>query len=87
MVYACAQEVSSRDAVRSLRKLAGLEIERRQLERWTHRIGELRTDERDEAVGVGPVAVAVERQGRANRPGRHQRTMPPSRPAAETPGS
>jgi len=50
MVYACAQEVSSRDAVRSLRKLAGLEIERRQLERWTHRIGELRTDERDEAV-------------------------------------
>jgi hypothetical protein len=42
MVYACTQEVSSRDAVKSLKKLAGLEIERRQLERWTHRIGRLR---------------------------------------------
>jgi hypothetical protein len=51
MVYACTQEVSSRDAVRSLKKLAGLEIERRQLERWTHRIGQLCVDQRDEAVG------------------------------------
>jgi hypothetical protein len=50
MVYACTLETSSRDAVRSLRKLSGLEIERRQLERWTHRIGQVRTDERDEAV-------------------------------------
>lgn len=50
MVYACTQEVSSRDAVKNLRKLAGLEIERRQLERWTHRIGQLRVDQREEAV-------------------------------------
>jgi hypothetical protein len=50
MVYACTQEVSSRDAVKSLRKLAGLEVERRQLERWAHRIGQLRVGERDEAV-------------------------------------
>lgn len=50
MVYACTQEVSSRDAVRSLKKLAGLEIERRQLERWTHRIGQRRVDQRAEAV-------------------------------------
>lgn len=50
MVYSCTQEVSSRDAVKSLKKLAGLEIERRQLERWTHRIGQLRVDQRAEAV-------------------------------------
>ncbi len=50
MVYACTQQVSSRDAVNSLEKLAGLQIERRQLERWTHRIGQLRVDQRDEAV-------------------------------------
>jgi hypothetical protein len=50
MVYACTQEVSSRDAVKNLRKLAGLEIERRQLERWTHRIGQLRVDQREEAL-------------------------------------
>lgn len=50
MVYACTEEVSSRDAVKRLKKLAGLEIERRQLERWTHRIGQLRVDQRDEGV-------------------------------------
>lgn len=50
MVYACTQEPSSRLAVKNLKKLSGLEIERRQLERWTHRIGKVRTDERDEAV-------------------------------------
>ena len=50
MVYACTQEVSSRDAVKSLNKLAGLAIERRQLERWTHRIGRLRVEQRAEAV-------------------------------------
>jgi hypothetical protein len=50
MVYACTQEVSSRDAVKSLRKLAGLEIERRQLERWTHRVGQRRVDQREDAV-------------------------------------
>lgn len=50
MVYACTQSVSSREAVKSLKKLAGLAIERRQLERWTHRIGQLRVDQRDEAV-------------------------------------
>jgi hypothetical protein len=50
MVYACTQEVSSRDAVKSLKKLAGLEIERRQLERWTHRIGRLRVEQRAETV-------------------------------------
>jgi hypothetical protein len=50
MVYACTQAVSSRDAVKSLKKLAGLDVERRQLERWTHRIGQLRVGQRDEAV-------------------------------------
>jgi hypothetical protein len=50
MVYACVQEVSSRDAVKSLRKLAGLEIERRQLERWTHRIGQRRVAQREEEL-------------------------------------
>ncbi len=50
MVYACTQEVSSRDAVKSLEKLAGITIERRQLERWTYRIGRLRVGQRDEAV-------------------------------------
>jgi hypothetical protein len=50
MVYACTQEVSSRDAVKSLSKLAGLVIERRQLERWTHRIGQLRVEQRDASV-------------------------------------
>lgn len=50
MVYSCIDEVSSRQAVKSLRKLAGLEIERRQIERWTHRMGELRIEQREEAM-------------------------------------
>ena len=50
MAYACTQEVSSRDAVKSLKKLAGLKIERRQLERWTHRIGQCRVEQREAAV-------------------------------------
>jgi len=50
MVHTCTQEVSSRQAVQRLKKLAGLEIERRQLERWTHRIGQLRVDQRAEVV-------------------------------------
>jgi len=50
MVYACTQLGSSRLAVASLKKLAGLEIERRQVERWAQRIGQLRVEQRDEAV-------------------------------------
>jgi hypothetical protein len=50
MVYACVQSASSRDAVKHLEKLAGLSIERRQLERWTQRIGQLRIEQREEQV-------------------------------------
>jgi hypothetical protein len=50
MVCACVQSISSRDAVKHLEKLAGLSIERRQLERWTQPMGEVRIEQREQQV-------------------------------------
>ncbi|MCL6508423.1 MAG: hypothetical protein K6T59_15525 [Bryobacteraceae bacterium] len=63
MVYACVQEGSSRAAVNSLAKLAGLEIERRQVERWTERIGQLRVAQRDQLVEQWTELPVVEKLG------------------------
>jgi len=50
MVYAGVQASSFREASTHLQKLAGLKIDRKQIERWTRRIGGARIAERDRQV-------------------------------------